>query len=187
LDGFALGLILASAVLHAWWNLLAKRVGGGATFIWLYATAAFVIYAPVVAVLAFTSRMELSAQGAVFVVGASCLHTLYLLLLQRGYRLGDLSVIYPLARGTGPTLSTAAAIWLLGERPPVAVLVGAGLVILGVVVLTRAPGGTRPVSTRAALTTGLACGVVIAAYTVCDKFTVAELGVSPFLLTQMSC
>ena len=47
--------------------------------------------------------------------GAS--HTVYFVLLQRGYATGDLSLVYPLARGTGPIFATAGAIAILGERP----------------------------------------------------------------------
>ena len=43
-------------------------------------------------------------------VGSGALHALYLVPLQRGYAAGDLSLVYPLARGTGPLLSGAAAI-----------------------------------------------------------------------------
>ena len=50
-------------------------------------------------------------------VGSGVLHALYFVLLQRGYAAGDLSLVYPLARGTGPLLSGAAAIVFLGERP----------------------------------------------------------------------
>ena len=58
------------------------------------------------------------------------------LLLQRGYREGDVSLVYPLARGTGPMLSIAAAIAFLGERPAPVGLTGAVLVVFGVLLLT---------------------------------------------------
>ncbi len=50
---------------------------------------------------------------------SAALHLGYFLSLQLGYRSGDLSLVYPLARGTGPLLATAAAVGILGERPTV--------------------------------------------------------------------
>ena len=57
--------------------------------------------------------------------GSGCLHSAYFTTLQRGYAEGDLSVVYPLARGTGPALSVLAAVVILGERPGPLALVGA--------------------------------------------------------------
>ena len=85
-----LGLVLVAALAHAFWNLLAKGAQGGAGFVWLYTVAAWVAF--------------------VFMAGSGALHSVYASLLQRGYRTGDLSLVYPLARGTGPLLSTIAAI-----------------------------------------------------------------------------
>lgn len=182
MSGLALGLILASAFLHAWWNLLAKRAGGGATFIWLYATLACLIYAPVVVFLAFADRIQLNAVSVAFLVLSTLLHALYLLVLHRGYQLGDLSIVYPVARGTGPAVATLAAILLLGERPPMMALIGAALVIVGVVLLTTEERSEPAPNLRAAIASGFTCGLFIAAYTVCDKYAVATLELSPFLL-----
>lgn len=182
MDGLAVGLILASAFLHAWWNLLAKRVGGGATFIWLYATLACVLYAPVVIGMALADRIHISGMGAAFLGLSTLLHALYLVVLQHGYRLGDLSVVYPVARGTGPAVATFAAITVLGERPPVMAIVGASLVIIGVILLTTEERAAPGPNLRAAVVAGLQCGLLIAAYTVCDKYAVAQLELSPFVL-----
>ena len=76
-----------------------------------------------------------------FIAGSAALHLAYFLLLQQGYRIGDLSLVYPLARGTGPMLATAAAILLFGERPTPLALTGAVLIVGGVFVLTGGAGG----------------------------------------------
>ena len=182
MNGLAVGLVLASAVIHASWNLLVKRADGGATFVWLYTAVASVIYAPLVLGILLTQQMNLSVPGAIAVVASVFLHLLYQLTLQYGYRHGDLSVVYPLARGIGPTVSTLAAILFLGEEPGAVSLSGAGLVILGVIVLTST-GRTEPTKNgRVAIFYGVLCGLSIAAYTVCDKVAVSNLQVSPFLL-----
>src|SRR5215467_11118363 len=113
----ALVLVLASALLHATWNLLAKRAGGGISFVWLFSTAATVIYAPVLAILLIRQPTQISPLQFLYMSGTATLHIAYYYLLNRGYQVGDLLLVYPLARGTGPVLSTLAAIALLGERP----------------------------------------------------------------------
>lgn len=114
----------------------------------------------------------LSGVGVAFMVGSGCLHTVYFTTLQRGYELGDLSVVYPLARGTGPALSVLAAVLILGERPGPIALMGAALVVVGV--LSLAGGGHRRF-TRASLVFALLTGVTIAAYTLWDAHAVQDL------------
>jgi drug/metabolite transporter (DMT)-like permease len=104
--------------------------------------------------------------------GSGVLHVGYFTNLQRGYRHGDLSVVYPLARGSGPVLSVAAAVLFLGERPSALGLAGGALIVAAV--LTLAAGGTRR-GVGAALMTG----VFIAAYTVWDAHAVTALHQPP--------
>src|SRR5215211_1624421 len=115
---FALALVLAAAIFHATWNLLAKRVGdGAAVFVWLFGLCSLVIYAPLAVVVVLVVEPHLGPMQCLFMFGSGVLHLGYFVLLQRGYAVGDLSLVYPLARGTGPLLATAAAIVLFGERP----------------------------------------------------------------------
>jgi drug/metabolite transporter (DMT)-like permease len=109
---------------------------------------------------------------------SALIHAVYFVVLQRAYLEGDLSVVYPVARGSGPVLSTIAAIVLLGERPSALALVGAILVALSVFLLARPTGGAAA-DTRKAITFGLITGFLIAAYTVCDKQAVGRYGVPP--------
>jgi drug/metabolite transporter (DMT)-like permease len=104
--------------------------------------------------------------------GSGCLHSAYFTTLQRGYAQGDLSVVYPLARGTGPAVSVLAAVVILGERPGPVALIGAALVV--VAVLSLAGGGHRTPA-RAAIVFALLTGVAIAAYTLWDAHAVQDL------------
>ena len=100
---FALALVLLAAVFHATWNLLAKRVGdGGAAFVWLFGLCSLLIYAPL-AVVVLVSAPHLGSAQYLFMFGSGVLHLGYFVLLQRGYAVGDLSLVYPLARAArGP-------------------------------------------------------------------------------------
>src|SRR5215204_884147 len=170
---FALALVLAAAVFHATWNLLAKRVGdGGAVFVWLFGLCSLVIYTPLAAVVVLVSAPHLGPVEYLFMFGSGVLHLGYFVLLQRGYAVGDLSLVYPVARGTGPLLATAAAIVLFGERPSLLVFIGIALITAGVFVLTSESGSLR---------SGLGAGVFIAAYTIWDKQAVSALLIPPLL------
>ncbi|HXG50412.1 MAG TPA: DMT family transporter [candidate division Zixibacteria bacterium] len=178
----ALALILAAAFIHAAWNLLAKRASGHATFTWLFAILSAVIYAPVAigAIYLTGARIGLAEIG--LMAGSAVLHTAYFVLLNEGYRAGDLSLVYPLARGTGPLLSSAAAVLFLGERPSALALGGAPLVVFGALVLTASPLKPGQAGARRAVLYALMTGTFIAAYTLWDKQAVARFGVAPLLL-----
>jgi drug/metabolite transporter (DMT)-like permease len=171
----ALVLVVTAAFAHAAWNLLAKTATGGAVFVWLWGLLATAFWLPavVVAERVDPSPLDLTAFG--LMAGSGVLHALYFVLLQRGYREGDLSLVYPLARGTGPLLATLAAIAFLGERPSALGLAGAAIIVGAVLSLARRPGrGARPAAVFALLT-----GVAIAGYTLWDKQAVGPHGVSP--------
>lgn len=176
------GLILAGAVAHAAWNLVVKRSAvSGPTFVWLSVVATSVLLMPV-AVVAVLLHPPSWPDLVVAVVGAGVLHVAYFLTLQAGYRAGDISVVYPLARGTGPLLSVLLAIPLLGERPTLLGLLGAVVVVVGVVVIGLAGGRADWASARAGVLWGLLVGVMIAAYTLWDARAVTVLALSPILL-----
>ena len=172
----ALALVLVAAVAHATWNLLAKRVGadGGVAFVWAYGLASVVLWAPLaLAALALGSgEIDLPALG--FMVGSGALHAGYFVLLQRGYGEGDLSLVYPLARGTGPLLAVPLAAVALGERPSALDLAGGAVIVAAVLSLTGRPR----VGARAAVGFAIATGVLIAGYTVWDAHAVGTLDLS---------
>jgi len=181
LTPISLAIVLAAAVIHASWNLLAKQIGGGAGFVWLVAAVATVIYLPINFALDTFAHMTWNPTTVFFLLGSGVLQTLYFVTLQRGYKVGDLSLVYPLARGTGPLFATLGAILLLGERPSPLALAGAVLIVGGVFAMsfTGVRGG---VAVRAAVGYGLLTGVFIAGYTLWDKVAVGPLAIPPVLL-----
>lgn len=177
--------MLVSGTLHAAWNLLAKRASGdasGPAFVWLYSALSTVIFAPLAAVV-FAGGGRLGAAGLLFAFGTGVLHVGYFLSLQKGYGVGDLSVVYPLARGTGPLLASGGAILFLGERAGPLAWAGILLIVSGVFLLAWEPrgGGRTPAGARLGVFFGLLTGAFIAAYTLWDKHAVDELALSPVL------
>lgn len=179
MNGFALSLVLVAAVVHAIWNLAAKRVGdGGARFVFLYYTVSAVVFGPLAVAQLILERPQWTWLAAA--LGTAVLHVVYGIVLQRGYAVGDLSVVYPLARGTGPLLSVLVAVLFLGERPGWAGLVGAFLVISGVLVISSGKAThADPSRRRAGVFYGVLTGAVIAAYTLWDAHSVTALGIPP--------
>ena len=175
-------LIVAAGLAHATWNVVVKRSAvSGAPFVWLTAVGAAVVVIPVgvvVAVVDPPSWPSLVIAAAV----SGVLQSAYFLTLQAGYRAGDVSVVYPLARGTGPLLAVLFAIALFGERPHALALVGAGAVVVGVIVIGLAGGRSHWRAARSGVLWGLMIGVVIAAYTLWDARAVTALALSPILL-----
>ncbi|MFN2459790.1 MAG: EamA family transporter [Candidatus Velthaea sp.] len=172
---FALGLVVVAAILHATWNVFAKRASGGVAFIWLSFAISVCVYAPFAIGLAVLLRPQFGAVQLAFIAGNGALHLVYFVLLQRGYRSGDLSVVYPLARGTGPLLTVALAAVVFHERlSPVAL--GGALFVAAGIYLTASKRATA-----ISVGYGIATGASIAAYTLWDKESVAFLAIQPLL------
>jgi drug/metabolite transporter (DMT)-like permease len=161
--------VLAAAVLHAGWNALLKGTGDRlATVVLLDLTgvALAILALPLVPAPAPASRGLLALSVA--------LHLGYELLLLLAYRAGDLSQVYPLARGTAPLLVAGYAGLVLGERLAPVQLLGLAGVCAGLLALVEV--GRGPARPGAAVGPALATGVLIAAYTVADGLGVRRSG-----------
>jgi drug/metabolite transporter (DMT)-like permease len=124
-----------------------------------------------------------------FVVVSGILHVLYYVALLRGYRKADLTVVYPLARGSGPLLSSLAAILVLGEQITAFGVAGIFAVVAGVFFIAGGPGlfraahdPAKQAGIRTGMLYGLLTGAFIASYTVVDGYAVKIVLMSPILL-----
>ena len=173
-------LVGGAALAHAAWNIAMKRAGtSGTPFIAVTLLIGVIVFAPF-GVTALVTGPPPTPVWFGLVAGSAALQLGYFLLLQRAYRLADVGVVYPLARGVGPLLSVIAAVIVLGERPGAIALAGALLVVAGVVVIGLA--GSRQHDADAprrwrGIRYGAAVGAVIAAYTLWDAaaVTIADL------------
>ena len=179
MTAFALALVLASAVAHATWNLFAKRASGGAPFLWLAFALSIPLYGPIAIAVLIVSGARLGPVEVLWMFVNAALNVAYGIFLLRGYRAGDLSVVYPLARGTGPVLALVGAIVLFGERPTPLAIGGAIAIVLGVLALTGDPRNLRQRGVGVAVGYALLTGVTIAAYTLWDKRGVSGLLIPP--------
>ena len=178
---FALGLVLVSAVFHATWNLLAKRAGADTPFLWLAYVVGAIVFAPFAIAILVIARPELGWPALVFIAVAVGLQTLYFATLTTGYRAGDLSLVYPIARASGPLLATIGAIAIFGEHPTPIAIGGAVAIVAGAFVLTGDPRALRQAGAGRAVGFALTTGAVIALYTLWDKTAVSLVIIPPLL------
>ncbi|HWX79507.1 MAG TPA: DMT family transporter [Steroidobacteraceae bacterium] len=177
----ALLAVLLAACTHASWNLVAKKAARSTHFVWLYSMASLLLWTgPAIWVLAHT-HWHPGLQPWLALVATALLHLAYSLALQSGYRAGDLSLVYPIARGTGPLLSFGGAALLLGERPGWIPLLGVLLVVSGIALVADLWRPRRH-SPRAGILWGLITGACIASYTLNDGWAVKYLAISPILV-----
>ena len=177
----ALLAVLLAACTHASWNLVAKTAARSRHFVWLYSMASLLIWTgPAIWVLVHT-HWHPGPQPWLALAATALLHLAYSLALQSGYRAGDLSLVYPIARGTGPLLSFAGAALLLGERVGWIPLIGVLLVASGIAMVAELWRPRRH-SPRAGIFWGLLTGACIASYTLNDGWAVKYLAISPILV-----
>ena len=184
MTGTALALVMGAAVLHSAWNALAKRGRDPLAFLWSSFGLATLWLLPF-ALWGLWTR-GLPAAAVPFVAATAVLHALYFYALGRSYRSGELSLVYPVARGLGVALVPVLALLLFDERLSPLGIVGVALVVLGIIQLHLTPGTLS----RAALESGragpgtwwaLLTGFTIAAYSLVDKAGVARLHPVPYI------
>ncbi|NYT86041.1 DMT family transporter [Pollutimonas harenae] len=183
------GLVICAAALHASWNLISKKANASAGhFVFAYRLISAVLYAPWVIYILWADGMSWSLQAVFFIALSSLLHLGYSLCLQWGYHAADLSIVYPMARGTGPLLSSLAAFLWLGEQPSTLGILGIFSIVAGIL-LIASDGNLRRFTSPKAWTGvrwGLFIGLFIAAYTVADAYSVKVLLIAPVILDWLS-
>lgn len=186
----ALSLVLVAALLHALWNVVAKKAGGDARFSLLLTLFMVVLWSPLGLWLAWEAvpRWGWAEWAAVVASGAANLAYFHTLL--RGYARSDLSVVYPVARGTGPLLASLGALVLLGESMNwygavglLLVVAGIFLVAGGTAVWAQAHDSAQRARVIAGVGWGAATGLFIATYTLIDGYAIKVLAVQPVLFT----
>lgn len=190
-------LVILAGLIHALWNIAAKKAGGDVRFAGLTAIIMAVVWAPVGVYVGWDVVPNWGWLEWSFIGLSGLLHVLYFITLLRGYRKADLTVVYPLARGAGPLLSSAVALIFLGEHLSLFGGLGILAVVAGVFLIAGGPkllhslksnsnasgvNQTQHLRVRKGIFYGLFTGVFIAGYTVLDGYAVKVLLLSPILI-----
>jgi drug/metabolite transporter (DMT)-like permease len=173
MSGLALGIVLLAALSHAAWNLLAKNSSNKLAFIWWFLLISSVVYLPMF--LYFWPSKTVTPTGWFCIVVTGILHALYFWFMGGAYERGDLSLVYPLSRGSGPLLVPILAGIFLQERLSVTGGSGIVLVVLGIYIIHLKSFGVesffeplRAMRGSASLW-ALYTGATIAGYSLVDK------------------
>jgi drug/metabolite transporter (DMT)-like permease len=171
-DPFAVGLVAIAAVLHVGWNVLLKTAGDPLWTATVATVAGSIGLVPLVVVIWLLNDMP-PIPGEAVAIGlvSGAVEAVYFVLLSAAYRRGDLSLVYPLARGTAPLIAVAIGVLILGERLPVPAAAGVGLLLGGLLVMQRPWRLLRRAARddHAAAAFALGAGVGIATYTALDR------------------
>jgi len=163
-----------AAVFHATWNAMLKASENPLALATRALTWGTVLSLPPVAVAWLLSgRPGLPLAGWLIALASACLELIYFITLSTAYQRGELSVVYPIARGTAPLMAVLVGVILLGERLHAPAILGV-IALLGGIWVVR-----RPSNAGSALWPALLTGVMIAAYTSLDRIGV-RLG-SPWI------
>jgi uncharacterized membrane protein len=190
-DPWIIALVAVSAVLHLAWNVRLKTAGDPLRAATIGMLAASVGIVPVgFAVWWAQGRVTLPVEGIALGLASGVVEAAYFILLAAAYRRGDLSVVYPVARGTAPLLAVFIGVVILGERLGVAGSVGVVMLLAGFLVLQRPwraialarSGGAeaRKAAADSAILFALATGVMIATYTAIDRVGTRQIDPFPY-------
>src|SRR5438045_826728 len=109
MSSLAFLLVIIAAVTHAGWNVAAKQAGGTTVFACMSSFLSAALWAPILAgcilYLPEASPRLWTLQQWGFIALSAAVHAAYFTVLLRGYRAAPLSVVYPIARGSGPLIS----------------------------------------------------------------------------------
>jgi drug/metabolite transporter (DMT)-like permease len=170
-DPLVIGLVVGSAVLHVAWNVRLKTAGDPLRIAAIGITAASLIVVPVaIAGWWLDGARTIASGGVALGIASGVVETAYFVLLAAAYRRGDLSVVYPIARGTAPLLLVATGVVVFGEELAVTGWAGVALLLAGFLLLQRPwlALANRGAGDRAVLF-AVATGVTIAVYTAIDR------------------
>jgi drug/metabolite transporter (DMT)-like permease len=185
----ALAMVIVAALLHALWNIVAKKTGGNRHFVLLGGLVLAAFWAPVGVWLGWNEVPRWGWLQWTFVAASGLTHLAYFKVLLKGYRVSDLTVVYPVARGTGPLISSMLAVAVLGEAMTLHGAIGVLGVCAGVFIIAGGPAllraahdPARRARVHAGLRWGAATGAAIAVYTVLDGYAVKRLLIGPILI-----
>jgi uncharacterized membrane protein len=184
-DPLVIGLVVISAGLHVAWNVRLKTAGDPLRTATIGMLAATPIIAPAGLAAWWLSGAPVPpAEGILLGLASGVIEAFYFVLLAAAYRRGDLSVVYPIARGTAPLLAVAVGVGLLGERLGLGGSIGVVALLVGFLILQQPWQALRRNNDRRGADTAvlfaLAVGVTIATYTTIDRLGTRLISPLPY-------
>ena len=169
MTGTVFALVLLSSLLHASWNFAARKVEGNLVVMWLVPAVMGIMLAPFALWLAQQSPTPViaSSTGTAYIVASGVVHALYYVFLAYPYQHGEISVVYPIARGSGIAATALLGWMLLGEA--VSLLGAAGIAAVSAGILSMSLPALRQHRDRRGIVLALYVGATIVTYSIVDK------------------
>jgi drug/metabolite transporter (DMT)-like permease len=190
----AVALVVLAGLIHAAWNIAAKKADGDVRYAFFISFVTVLVWAPLGLYLGWQQLGGWGPTEWACAAASGVIHVLYFVVLLRGYRKSDLTVVYPLARGSGPLISSMVAIVLFGEHITALGFAGIATVVFGVFLIAGGPGIWSKLQTedqreriRKGVQYGVLTGLTIASYTLVDGYSVKVLRMSPILAFYVAC
>ena len=185
-------LVLLGALIHAGWNIAAKKANGDARFTFFSCAIMLVVWSPLCIWLGWNVVPTWGIKEWGLMALSGFVHWVYFYCLLTGYRKSDLTIVYPLARGSGPLLSSSVAVVVFGEQLSSLGVLGIAGVVVGVFLVAGGPAlftsfskaahdPAKKERVKAGVFWGLLTGALIACYTVLDAYAVKVIAISPIL------
>jgi len=171
---FAFSLAIFAAILHAIWNFFAKKTAGNMAVLFLGLWLAALLPLPVILCeLAYQPQLlkDLAA-NYYYILGTGITHALYFFTLFKAYHLGDISVVYPIARGVGITGTSLIAYFFLQEE--ISLIGGIGIFSICTGTLMFSLKNSRRGNSIQAIIVAFLVGLTIIGYSVIDKLAVQQ-------------
>jgi len=169
-DPFVIALVLVSAGLHVAWNVRLKTAGDPlrVATVGMLAASIGIVPAGVVAWW-LDGQPPLPVEGVALGILSGVVEAVYFVLLSAAYRRGDLSVVYPIARGTAPLLAVVIGVVIFGERLGLEGSLGVAFLLVGFLILQRPWRAVRGHGLDPSVAFAFATGISIATYTAIDR------------------
>lgn len=173
-------LAITAGLLHAVWNFASKKTKGNLSVLWLGQVFGVVLGAPLVGEVLISARITLAALP--YILATGLVHAFYFYYLGKSYQYGEISTVYPLARGIGVAGTSILGIFLLREQFSLLGAFGIGAVCSGILLLgiTGYHSGSNPLALRFAV----AVGIIISGYSIIDKAAVAIINPVVYIVSQ---
>lgn len=168
-------LVLSAAISHAGWNFATRKVSGNMVIVWLSVWCGGLFTLPLAIHQEITAGFieSISTLGWVCIIASGIIHAFYFILLTYAYQHDEISVVYPIARGSGIGLTAILGWSLLDENISLLGAIGIGLIITGI--LTLGNSGFAQKEKSQGITFALYVGGTIVSYSLVDKIGVSEV------------
>lgn len=166
MESIVFALLLCGAAMHAAWNAVVKASGDPLIAIALVTAgsgSAAILLLPFIG-------WQVSPEAWIWIAGSALAHIFYRLALVRGYEIGDMSLVYPIARGSAPLLTAVLGVTVLNETVSRLAFAGILTIVAGVLGIAMARRGLAVAKNTAAVGFALLTAVLITTYTYLDGF-----------------